>query len=186
MREGALVENGIDPEDDGPPQSTATASSSALPLVRRAYPRLAKDLLRPLLAIMAGARAMCGGDAQKSEILLLIAMRSIEHPDFAKMSYEEIASGSGPGYHSLGTNIRSIADSADMPRETVRRKVAELTAAGLVTRKGNALSITPAASLAMGRLREAMLRLAILNYELVGGLVKPAQGERPDASSPKP
>jgi hypothetical protein len=150
--------------------------------MRGAYPRLAKDLLRPLLALLATARAMCGGDSQKSEILMLIAMRTIEHPDFAKLSYESIASGSAPAYRSLGTNIRSIADSAGMPRETVRRKVAELTAAGLVTRKGNALSLNPAASVAMGPLRDAVLRLAVANYELVSGLVKPAPGERPEPS----
>jgi DNA-binding transcriptional MocR family regulator len=153
--------------------------------LRQAYPRLARDLLRPVLAVMASARGICGGDAQKAEILLLIAMRSVEHPEFARLTYEEIASGAAPAYGSLSTNIRSIADSAGMPRETVRRKVAELTAAGLVSRQGNALSLAPAASVVIGPLRETLLRLAVQNHELVSGLVRPFQGERPDAAAPR-
>jgi DNA-binding transcriptional ArsR family regulator len=151
-----------------------------LQLLRQAYPRLAKELLRPLLAILGSAREICGGDPQKSEILMLVAMRSVEHPDFAKLSYDEIVSGTAPSYRSLSTNIRSIADSAGMPRETVRRKVAELTAAGLITRKGNALSLHPAASTVIGPLREALLRVAVHNYELVSAVLRPAAGERPE------
>jgi len=175
------VENGSS-QDEAREAPAPPTTGLILQLLRQAYPRLAKELLRPLLAIMASARAICGGDAQKSEILMLIAMRSVEHPDFAKLSYEEISSGTALSYRSLSTNIRSIADSAGMPRETVRRKVAELTAAGLITRKGNALSLHPAASPVIGPLREALLRLAAQNYELVSAVLKPAAGERNEPS----
>jgi DNA-binding transcriptional ArsR family regulator len=177
--DGAHVENGSS-QDEAQDAPAPPTSGLILQLLREAYPRLAKDLLRPLLAIMATARSICGGDAQKSEILMLIAMRSVEHPEFGKLSYDEVATGTAPAYRSLSTNIRSIADSAGMPRETVRRKVAELTAAGLVTRKGNALSLNPAASVVIGPLREALLRHAVHNYELIASLMKPAAGDRPE------
>jgi hypothetical protein len=156
------------------------SGGALLALLRQAYPRLAKELLRPLLAVLATARSICGGDSQKSEILLLIAMRSVEHPDFAKLSYETIVAGEASVYRSLGTNIRSIADSAGIPRETVRRKVAELTAAGLIIRDGNALSLAPCASRAIGPLRDSVLRLAAANFELVATLVRPSRGDHPE------
>jgi hypothetical protein len=154
-----------------------------LALLRQAYPRLAKELMRPLLAVLATTRSICGGDSQKSEILLLIAMRSIEHPDFMKLSYETIAAGEAAVYRSLGTNIRSIADSAGIPRETVRRKVAELTASGLVVRDGNALSLAPSASRVIGPLRESVLRLAATNFELVSALARPPAGDRAESQA---
>lgn len=179
--DGVRVAKGTGPEDELH-EATALPVGALLALLRQAYPRLAKDLLRPLLAVLASARGICDGDSQKSEILMLIAMRSVEHPDFGKLSYETIASGTAPAYGSLGTNIRSIADSSGIPRETVRRKVAELTAAGLVERNGNALSLSPSASRIIGPLREAVLRLAVANFELLSGLARPAAGEACDGA----
>jgi len=178
--DGAVVVTGADPGGQAHDLREPPSGGALLALLRQAYPRLAKDLMRPLLAVFADARSMCGGDSQKSEILMLIAMRSVEHPDFTKLSYETIAAGEASAYRSLGTNIRSIADSAGIPRETVRRKVAELTAAGLVVRNGNALSLAPRASRLMGPLRDSMLRLAAANFELVSALVRPS-GERAES-----
>jgi hypothetical protein len=176
------VGTGADAEDEALGPLALPSGGALLALIRQAYPRLAKDLLRPLLAVLGTARGICQGDTQKSEILMLIAMRSVEHPDFGKLSYETVAAGTASAYGSLGTNIRSIADSSGIPRETVRRKVAELTAAGLVKRDGNALSLEPAASRVIGPLREAMLRLALVNFELISGLARPAAAEREAAA----
>ena len=177
MGDVAVVVTAADPGSQAHDLVEPPRGGALLALLRQPYPRLAKELLRPLLAVLASARSICDGDSQKSEILLLIAMRSVEHPDFVKLSYETIAAGEAPVYRSLGTNIRSIADSAGIPRETVRRKVAELAAAGLVIRDGNALSLAPAASLAIGPLRDCLLRLAAANFELVSTLVRPPAGE---------
>lgn len=177
---------GADSQEAAHDPTVLPSGGALLTLVRQAYPRLAKDLLRPILAVLATARGICGGDAQKSEILMLIAMRTVEHPDFGKLSYETIAAGDAPGYGSLGTNIRSIADSSGIPRETVRRKVAELTAAGLVKRDGNALSLEPAASRVIGPLRDAVMRLALVNFELVSSLARPIAAERPEPATSGP
>jgi hypothetical protein len=147
---------------------------SVLPRLREAYPSVAKELLRALVPLLARVRGLAEGDARKSEILLLVALRSIEHPDFAKLDYEAIVAGQASSCPSLGTNVRSIADSAGLPRETVRRKIAQLTAAGLITGNGNSLSLSPAACLAIARLIEDMLKLAVLNHELVSRLGGPA------------
>lgn len=47
-------------------------------------------------------------------------------------------------YESLHTNARSISDSTGIPRETVRRKVHALIAAGWVIRGDDNLAVTPA------------------------------------------
>jgi hypothetical protein len=152
-----------------------------LPLLRARYPQIAKDILRPLVDVFAITRNMCGGDTQKSEILLLIALRTATHPDFVRLTYEEIVSGESERYQSLSTNVRSIADSSGMPRENVRRKVAELVSAGLVERRGNKLSLCPRASRPLTPLRDSALRLVASNYRLAGGLLRLDQtpGETP-------
>jgi hypothetical protein len=142
-------------------------------LLREAYPSVAKELLRPLVELFAETRAMCSGDLQKSEILMLIGLRTLAHPDFARLAYSDIAAGAVERYGTLGTNVRSIADSTGIPRETVRRKVAELVTAGLVERRANRLALCPRASLVLAPLREAALRLAATNFHLVSGLLRP-------------
>jgi hypothetical protein len=168
--------SGADP--GGPVQTGADPGRSSeepiLPLLREAYPQIAKDILRPLVDIFAVTRSMCEGDTQKSEILLLIALRTAMHPDFARLTYDEIASGACDRYESLSTNVRSIADSSAMPRESVRRKVAELVAGGLVERRGNMLSLSPMASRPLTPLRDSALRLVAGNYRLVRSLLRPA------------
>ena len=154
------------------------AEDPLLVFLRQRYPLLAKDILRHLVDLCAVTRSICAGDAQKSEILLLIALRTAAHPDFATLSYEEIAGGEAASYGSLSTNVRSIADSSGIPRETVRRKVAELVAEGLVERQGNKLLLRPSASKVIGPVREAALRLVAANYQLVSAALSQARPER--------
>lgn len=164
----------------GPSQTSEDARRAPedpmLPLLRENYAQIAKDILRPLVEIFAITRNMCGGDAQKAEILLLIALRTAMHPRFARLSYAEIASGEVEAYESLSTNVRSIADSSGMPRETVRRKVAELVSAGLVERRGNKLSLRPNASTVLTPLRDGVLRLVAAHYRLASSLLRPPVG----------
>lgn len=158
-------------------EATPSREDPLMPILRRNYPRIANDILRPLVDLIAICRTTCGGDAQKSEILLLIALRTVAHPAFSRMSFEDIASGQAESYDSLTTNVRSIADSSGMPRETVRRKAAELITAGLVARRGNKLSLRPEASSALTPLREACLRLIASNYRLAAGCLRSPQDE---------
>jgi hypothetical protein len=143
----------------------------ALTALRDSYAQVARDLIRPLVELFAIARSVCGGDGECSEILLLIALRTVEHPAFGKLTYEEIVSGRADAYQSLITNMRSISDSTGIARETVRRKVRRLVALGWVGREDNGVFLNPAASPALTPLREALLRLAAQNHDLVRSLL---------------
>jgi CRP-like cAMP-binding protein len=141
-----------------------------LPLLRDNYPKIAKDLLGGLLDVLTHARAESGGDLDKFQVFLVVAMRTVEDRRFAQLQFDDVLSGDVATYPSLHTNIRSIAESTGIPKETVRRKVTALIAEGWVTRAGNDLSITPYASQNFTPARDALLKLAALSYQTLDGL----------------
>jgi hypothetical protein len=103
-------------------------------------------------------------------VLLEVAVRTLQDPRLASIDLKTVLSGTLDIYPRLTTNMRSIADSSGIPKETVRRKVAALVKEGLILRQGNNLSLSPAASPALTPVREAILKLAARNYESVAGL----------------
>src|SRR3546814_626584 len=124
-------------------------------LLSRNYGHVGKDILTPVLELFAAARTAFDGDVERAVVLLEVALRTLQDPRLADVDLETLLSGSlGPYYPSLSTNMRSIADSSGIPKETVRRKVAALVADGLVLREGNALSLSPAASPVLTPIRE--------------------------------
>lgn len=142
--------------------SSSTASSRALAdLLRGNYASVAKDLIAPMLDLLALARPVFGGDLDKLLIVLVVATRTAEHPQVAAMDFGDVLSGRIEALPSLLTNVRSIADSTGIPRETVRRKVADLVAAGWIARKGDQLSYTVEASRALAPVREALIDAAV-------------------------
>ena len=98
-------------------------------LVADNYPPIARSLLQPLLHLLSTSREACGGDVDKFLIMLVIAIRTTEHEGFATYSQAQLLSGEIPIFPTLGTNVRSVADSTGTPKETVRRKVGELVKA---------------------------------------------------------
>lgn len=145
-----------------------------LRLVSDNYPAVAKDLLNPLLDLFALSREACGGDVDKFLILLVIAVRTTQHHGFAQLTTDQLTSGEIPVFPSLGVNVRSIADSLGIPKESVRRKVAELIETGWVVREGNDLLFTVQAYREVAHVREAIEMLAVRNFEVVRGLLKDA------------
>jgi hypothetical protein len=141
-------------------------------LVSDNYPVVAKDLLNPLLDLFSLSRQACGGDVDKFLVLLCIAVRTTEHSAFAKLTPDQLASGEIPIFPTLGANVRSIADSLRIPKESVRRKVAEMIEAGWVAREGNNLMFTARAYREVAHVRVAIESLAVRNYEIVDGLQK--------------
>ena len=129
-------------------------------LLRDNYQFLAKDLLNPVLELMSVARSACGGDLDKYLILIVIGLRTAEARQTQEISLGAVLSGEVAEYPSLYTNARSVAESTGVPRETVRRKVAALVAAGWVARTGDDLGFTPFASQQLTPAREAMFSLA--------------------------
>ena len=138
-----------------------------LPLLRRHYAYLAKDLIAPLLDLLQVGREICDGDLDKLFIVLVVAMRTAEDRRILDLDLDDVLSGAVDIYPSLSTNVRSIADSTGIPKESVRRKVAALVEAGWILREGNSLSLTPHASRRLTPFREQMFQLAIRNRQLI-------------------
>ncbi len=139
-------------------------------LLSQNYGLVAKDLFTPLLDVFGAARSAFDGDVEKAVVLLEVAVRTLQDPSMSQLDLKTVLSGTIQSYPSLATNMRSIADSSGIPKETVRRKVAALVEEGLILRRGNSLSLSPTASPALTPIREAVLKLAARNYESVAGL----------------
>lgn len=154
-----------------------------LHLVAAEYPKAALRLLRPLLDLLCVAREACGGDFDKFLIMLVVAIRTTEHPLFATFAQEELLDGTIPVFPSLGTNIRSAADSLGLPRETVRRKVGELIDAGWIVRQSNELRFTDHAYRELAGARVGIERLAVRNFEAVADLIRKAPQPCAEAES---
>lgn len=141
-------------------------------LLSQNYGLVAKDLFTPLLDVFGAARSAFDGDVEKAVVLLEVAVRTAQDPRFTGVDLETVLSGSVVLTPSQTTNInmRSIADSSGIPKETVRRKVVALVKEGLIRRDGNNLSLSRAATPALTPIREAILKLAARNYDTIAGL----------------
>ncbi|WP_374469220.1 hypothetical protein [Phenylobacterium sp.] len=135
--------------------------------VRDSYPVVAPDLLQPLLRFMTVERERVGGDTDKILVMLVIAVRTTQHPEFRAFTTEELIAGEVAVLPSLGINIRSIADSTGIPKETVRRKVGELIEAGWLVKEDNHLRYTAEGFNAVEPARQAIEEMAVRNYEVV-------------------
>ena len=144
----------------------------AAKLLRENYLSIAKDLLGPLQAVLATARAEFGGDLDKFIVLLEVSMRTVEDKRLSDLSTEEFWHGTAKAYPSLGANIRSVAQASGIPRETVRRKVLELVDDGWIERRGHTLSLAPKASQQLTKVRDAIVDLAGRNYMTVLALAE--------------
>ena len=134
--------------------------------LRKVNPQFSDALLRPLLTYLLTAREAAGGDLDRNIILLVIALRTLEHPDFAKLSAEE-RNETVAVFPTLGLNTQSISESSGIPRETVRRKVADLVKKGWIERDGANLHFTAKAFAELTAIREARELLAVKYYELI-------------------
>lgn len=153
-------------------------ASDLTQLVADNYPQIATDLLTPLLKLMQLSRDHCGGDVDKFLVLLVVALRTTRHREFAGYTPEQLASGEVKVLPGLGTNGRSIAASLGMPKETVRRRVCELVDAGWLARHNARLYFTAKGHQELAPVREQIERLAANNYDVVARLVADAGRRR--------
>jgi hypothetical protein len=138
-----------------------------LPLLRHQYPYLAKDLIAPFLEMLNAGRLACDGDLDKLFIVLVVGMRTAEDKRVLDLDMDDVLSGAVDIYPSLSTNVRSIADSTGIPKESVRRKVAALVEAGWIRREENNLSLAPHASRQLTEFREQLFQMAIRNHQTI-------------------
>lgn len=134
-------------------------------------PVATKRLLQPFVRLISISREACGGDADKFMILLTVAIRTTEHPEFACLTPERLANGESPRLPTLGLNMRSIAESMAMPRETTRRKVTELVNAGWLAREGASVQLTAMGYQELAPVRQGLRTLAASYWEIVSELL---------------
>jgi hypothetical protein len=145
--------------------------SDAQGLLDLRYPAVAAELLIPLLDLVQISRRACVGDLDKFLVLLVVAVRTAQHPHFMSLTSQQLDEGALEILPNLGINARSIAESVEIPKETVRRKVAELIDAGWLLRQGNDLHLTGHACQALSPIREQVLAQATRNFETTAGLL---------------
>jgi hypothetical protein len=134
---------------------------------------VASDIVEPLARFMTVARRLCGGDTDKVLLMLVMALRSNRHPDFKATPPDQLRVDALGRLPTFSTNVRSLAESTGIPRETVRRKVDELVRMGWVIRQGRSLAYSMTAYQALAPAREAIIRLAVASYEVVSDLAPP-------------
>lgn len=106
------------------------------------YGRVAPLALRSVLRFVLAAREQTGGDLDLWVVLSVIASRNMETPEFRSATVEGLRAPPESMFGLRPTNIRSIAASTGIPKETVRRKVLELVKRGWVTRVEDGLVAT--------------------------------------------
>src|SRR5262249_5316969 len=114
---------------------------SLLDELQQQDPQFPDLLLKPLLNYLLMAREVVSGDLDLNIILLVIAIRTIEHPEFRQLSEGGLIE-KVPVLPTLGVNALSLSESLGITRETVRRKVAELVQKGWLARRGSNLHFT--------------------------------------------
>lgn len=149
---------------------TMLSHEKLLSLVADNYVAIAPDLIGPLLNLLSLSREACGGDMDKFLIMVVVAIRTTAHKDFANYTQEQLHSGEMPVFPSLGINIQSIADSVGAPKETVRRKVVELVEAGWIERRGKDLFYTARAWQGLSAVGKQLEVTAVSYYETVAAL----------------
>ena len=139
--------------------------------IRENYSRLAPALLSALTDYLIVSRRQAN-DLDRQLVLLIIMLRSAMARGFADLPSEQVLSGELESLPTLWTNIRSIADSTGIPRETVRRKVNDLIQDGLVKRSGQLLTITPRAFPDNRFVVDKFVRLAAVSHSAVEKLIE--------------
>jgi CRP-like cAMP-binding protein len=97
----------------------------------------ARRAARRLTGLLSAARRDFG-ELERFLVLLVIATRSLN----AVRQLGQPQTGDPPSALVPRVNVRSIADSTGIPRETVRRKVQELLASGVAVRSGHLIGLS--------------------------------------------
>src|SRR5438045_1722923 len=119
------------------------SSAELLDFLGQRSSALALHMNEPLVNFLVIARQLCGDDLDTVLVMLVIVQRANRHPEFASLKREQMAPELPDELPSLAVNIRSIADSTGIPRETVRRKVRALAQLGLIEIKERGIRWTP-------------------------------------------
>ena len=131
------------------------------------YPRIAAELIGPLLDFVRTSREVCRGDLDKAIVMMAIGLRTTRHRDFAMSSPAELDSGQLAVLPGFGSFAQAIALSLGMPKETVRRKVSDMVSAGWLVRRERRLYVTGKAYQDFAASRAQLLRLATTYHQII-------------------
>lgn len=98
----------------------------------RQYGSVHPKVLRHLLSWTLLMRESFDGDLDLMIVLAVIGDRRLKEPVIREIGFQEIVDGCQVPHTVPLTNRKSISDSTGIPRETVRRKVANLLARGWI------------------------------------------------------
>ena len=144
-----------------------TSFADLVDFIGRRSPALALPLNQPLVNFLVLSRAICGDDLDAVLVLLVIIQRANRHPDFAGLEPDNLRLKPPDELPSLGINLRSVADSTGIPRETVRRKVKALAERGLVEVHERGVRFTPRGYQAVAPAREELVKLMARVYQSI-------------------
>lgn len=146
-------------------------SKTITELIADAYPRIATDLLSQQLRLLQISRAYCGNDLDKFMILIVVGLRTADHPEFKARTPDELVGADLDVFPGYGTNVRSVSESLGLPRETARRKIQELVNAGwLAWDERRRLHFTVKAYRELAPVRQAIEQTAAAYFRIVSGL----------------
>jgi predicted Rossmann fold nucleotide-binding protein DprA/Smf involved in DNA uptake len=102
-----------------------------------------------------------GGDLDRMLVLAVVGMRSLPPQRVQGRSFAEFQAGD-LAQQPRPINVQSIAETTGIPRETVRRKVAELEAAGWIERREDGhLMVDPRAREDLAPATQATMRYLV-------------------------
>lgn len=108
-------------------------------LIRQNCAAFTPSIFERLLNLLIVAREQYG-DIEGGVIFCTVMLRSLRSPLFSCRPSQSTEQSPVDYDNDLpGTNVSSISDATGIPRETVRRKVAELERRGLVHRNDNGI-----------------------------------------------
>lgn len=124
------------------------------------------------LALLTNLRQMFGNDLDKPIILAVIGQFMFENAVGASKHYEEHRDLGGQLNPTRLTNVESVATSAGLPRESVRRKVGELIDIGWMVRdaKGGLVVTKKATEALDGTTQEAFRLLTDMFLAMMSAL----------------
>jgi hypothetical protein len=124
------------------------------------------------LAILTSLREMFGNDLDKPIILAVIGQFMFENAAYESKRYADQGEQDPSAYLGRLTNVESVATSAGLPRESVRRKVIEFIDLGWIKRdeKGGLQVTAKAMTQLDDTTQQAFRLLADLFVEIMAAL----------------
>jgi hypothetical protein len=159
--------------------SRRQTKAAALRVVHERFSHIQPVWVERHLGVLIALRRQFGADIDKAIILGLIGQRMMRiHPE-PTVSYDAVLAGPVASLHGRFTNIESIAAASGIPRETVRRKIAELKAMGWISRAaGGDIELTGLAAQELDGISQLSIELLASVFEVIDHEI-----QRPDASS---